>query len=60
MECTVWGRGEIPVRHLYETMLKDGYTGHFAIEYVPPRMKKRQMDDHVRQLKRYLNCESTT
>ena len=60
MECTLWGRGEIPVRHLYETMLKDGYTGHFAIEYVPPRMKKRQMDDHVRQLKRYLNCESTT
>lgn len=59
MECTIWGQGQIPVRHLYEAMLKDGYTGYFAIEYVPPKMKKRQIADHVQQLKRYLNCEST-
>ena len=60
MECTVWGQGEIPVRHLYETMLKDGYTGRFAIEYVPPKTKKRQMADHVQQLRRYLSYGSTT
>ena len=54
------GQGEIPVQQLYETMLKDGYTGRFAIEYVSPRTKKRQRADHVRQLKRYLGCESTT
>lgn len=56
MECTVWGQGEIPIQHLYETMLNDSYTGRFAIEYVPPKIKKRQRADHVQQLRYYLNC----
>ncbi len=55
MRCTVWGHGEIPIRPLYEKMLQDGYTGQFAIEYVPPKVKKRTMDDHLRQLRLYLN-----
>lgn len=55
MQCTVWGQGEIPIRSLYEIMLQDGYSGRFAIEYVPPKVKKRNMDDHVRQLRRYLD-----
>ncbi len=54
MQCTVWGQGCVPVRALYEKMLADGYTGRFAIEYIPPRVKKRTVDDHVQQLKRYL------
>lgn len=55
MQCTVWGQGEIPIRSLYERMLQDGYAGRFAIEYVPPKVKKRNMDDHVLQLRRYLD-----
>lgn len=54
MQCTVWGHGSIPIRALYEKMLEDGYTGRFAIEYIPPNVKKRNMDDHIWQLKRYL------
>lgn len=54
MQCTVWGQGSIPVHALYEKMLEDGYTGRFAIEYIPPNVKRRNMDDHIRQLRRYL------
>ncbi len=54
MTCVPWGQGVIPIAALYKKMLADGYTGQFAIEYVPPQIKKRCLDDHIRHLQTYL------
>ena len=37
MKATVFGRGVIPVKEVYDRMRADGYTGTFAIEYIRPK-----------------------
>ena len=53
MRCVTWGNGIIPVCQLYRQMLKDGYTGQFAIEYVHPE-GKYDLEGHILQLNRFL------
>ena len=49
MHCCLWGEGEIPLTELYERMLRDGYTGRFAIEYARPSGLKGY-EEHLEQL----------
>lgn len=53
MRCVTWGNGIIPVCQLYRQMLKDGYTGQFAIEYVHPE-GKYDLEGHILQLNQFL------
>ena len=54
MNCCVWGEGEIPVATLYDRMIRDGYTGDFAIEYARPsgiadfETHLKQLEEHFR------------
>lgn len=54
MRGAVFGQGMIPVKEVYARMLRDGYTGQFAIEYVRPTDKACTMQDHMPQLKLHL------
>lgn len=36
MNCCLWGEGVVPIDEIYERMIRDGYTGRFAIEYAHP------------------------
>ena len=53
MECVVWGDGWIPVKQLYENMLKDGYHGLFAIEYSRPSKKACDLKKHADHLNKF-------
>lgn len=53
MRCVTWGNGIIPVCQLYRQMLKDGYTGQFAIEYVHPE-GRYDLEGHILQLNQFL------
>lgn len=53
MECVVYGNGVIPVRELYERMLKDGYNGIFTLEYARPWNKVCDIETHVKQVQKF-------
>lgn len=61
MKGTRFGRGIIPIRDLYERMIKDGYTGIFAIEYMRPDRKPCTLKVHEAELEHYLEriCDNT-
>jgi len=54
MQCVVWGTGVIPVGDIYHRMLKDGYQGSFAIEYVHPKGLVCGISKHQEQLDKFL------
>lgn len=53
MNCCIWGNGVIPIRDIYQKMVKDGYTGDFAIEYVKPDGNQKK-EEYVEQLNKFL------
>lgn len=54
MNCCIWGKGVIPIRKIYSRMIRDGYKGDFAIEYVKPENVKTKQD-YSAQLKSFLS-----
>lgn len=56
MHCCLWGEGEIPLTELYERMLRDGYTGRFAIEYARPS-GLCGYEAHLKQLKAHFRTD---
>ncbi len=54
MQATVFGEGVIPVRELYDRMRKDGYDGHFAIEYIHPAGGPMTLSQNSEHLQRYM------
>lgn len=53
MECVLYGNGVIPVRELYERMLKDGYNGKFTLEYARPWNKVWDIETHTKQVLKF-------
>lgn len=54
MKGTVFGKGVIPVREIYERMKKNGYAGVFAIEYMRQSNRSCTLLEHKRELAKYL------
>lgn len=54
MQLVPAGDGEIPVAELYHRLLKDGYTGSFAIEYARPESGACSFDRHAAWLEKQL------
>ncbi len=54
MSATVFGEGVIPVRKLHQRMLRDGYPGRFAIEYVRDPQRALTPAQHKDRLNRFL------
>lgn len=50
------GEGDIPVRELYDTMLRDGYAGTFAVEYAPPQDAPGDFSRNLLQLSRAMRA----
>lgn len=59
MECVLWGEGIIPVKQIYETMLVNGYTGRFAIEYKHPDGDACGIQQHKLQLQKFIRYLSS-
>lgn len=55
MRGTVYGKGVIPVKEVFDRMVADGYHGVFAIEYVRPKSEECTLQEHESYLKPYLN-----
>lgn len=55
MDCVVYGDGVIPVRELYERMLKDGYNGKFTLEYARPSNKICDIETHTKQVLKFMD-----
>ena len=53
MQCVVWGEGEIPVMEIYHRLLRDGYSGLFAIEYTHPAKAVSGPKEHFEHVKRF-------
>lgn len=54
MRGTVFGKGVIPVKEIYERMRADGYSGTFAIEYIRPKSGCCSLQEHKAHLKSYI------
>ena len=54
MRGTVYGKGVIPVKEVFDRMCADGYNGVFAIEYVRPKSETCNLQEHGSYLKPYL------
>lgn len=55
MKGTVFGQGVIPIKDVYERMVKSGYNGVFAIEYMRPSNRPCTLLEHKDELARYLD-----
>lgn len=49
-----FGNGVIPVKEIYETMIRDGYSGMFALEYARPESGPNGVPENISYLRRYL------
>lgn len=54
MNCCLWGEGVIPLDEIYARMIRDGYTGRFAIEYAHPA-GVQPLSVHQAQLEKQLS-----
>lgn len=54
MRGTVFGKGVVPVKEVFDRMCADGYNGVFAIEYIRPKNEICSLQDHESHLKSYL------
>ena len=55
MRGTVYGKGVIPVKEVFDRICSDGYNGVFAIEYVRPKSETCNLHEHGSYLKPYLD-----
>lgn len=55
MKCCVWGKGTIPIKTIYNTLISEGYAGKFAIEYARPCKECCEYEEHKRQIMRFID-----
>ncbi len=53
MQAALWGEGVVPVGEIYRRMEADGFTGAYAIEYVPPKADMLGYEANLAQISRF-------